>query len=295
MGWYANGTLHSTKTIYTLTAMQNMVLVATFASDKSTGDGTGGAGGGEVAGKTSASVSGSGGKVEVADDGAVTITPDVGYQIAKITVNSEEVDIPADGKLAGLGANDKVVVTFEKAAAATPFTDVSEYVYEKGMLNGTSSTSFSPEVITTRGMIVTMLYRLEGEPSADASAFADVLADKWYADAVGWAAANGVVNGVSATTFAPDSPITREQMATILQRYAAWKNYDVSASQDLSAYSDASQISAYAQTAMQWSNAEGLITGNTAATFNPQDEATRAEVATILMRLCESVESDMAA
>lgn len=309
-GWYCNGALLSTNTTFSLTATEDMTLIAAFDGDDignqpgGGGAGGGGAVGGEIAGKPSASVNGAGGKVDVADDGTVTITPDAGYQIAKITVNNEEVDIPADGKLTGLNENDKVVVTFEKAAADMLFVDVAnnawyadavKYVYENGMMNGVSATEFAPNSTTTRGMIVTMLYRLEGEPNADASTFADVSADKWYADAVGWAAANGVVNGISTTTFAPDSPITREQMATILHRYAAWKNYDVSASQDLSAYSDASQISAYAQTAMQWSNAEGLITGNTATTLNPQGEATRAEVATILMRFCESIASDMAA
>lgn len=209
------------------------------------GAGGGGAVGGEVASKPSASVNGAGGKANVVDDGTVIITPDAGYQIAKITVNGEKVEIPADGKLTGLDENDKVVVTFEKIAAALPFADVAD--------------------------------------------------DAWYADAVGWAAANGVVKDVSETAFAPDDPITREQMAAILYRYADWKDYDVSASQDLSASSDAAQISAYAQTAMQWTNAEGLITGNTATTRNPQGEATRAEVATILMRFCESIGNGAAA
>lgn len=279
----------------------NTVIKITRTGGSSGGGGsTGGGGGGGVAvSKPSASVSGTGGKVAVGNDGTVTITPDEGYQIAQITVNGEAVAIPADGKLTGLDANDTVVVTFEEAAAALPFADVAndawyadavQYVYEKGMMNGTSATMFQPDATTTRGMIVTMLYRLEGEPDATASSFADVAADEWYADAVGWAAANGVVNGVSETAFAPDDPITREQMAAILYRYAEEKGYDVTAGgMALNEYTDAAQISAYAQTAMQWANAEGLITGNTATTLNPQGEATRAEVATILMRFVENI------
>ena len=115
----------------------------------------------------------------------------------------------------------------------------------------------------------------------------DVAAGAWYADAVAWAAANGVVNGVSDTAFAPETAITSEQLATILYRYAQLKRYDVSVSGNLSGYADASQISDYAMTAMQWANAAGLITGNTATTINPTGNATRAEVATILMRFCE--------
>lgn len=275
-----------------------------YEPGSSGGSSSGSSSGGSVYGQPSASVSGAGGKVAAGNDGTVAITPDDGYRIAKITVNGKEVAIPENGKLTGLSKTDRVVVTFEKIAVTLPFADVADdawyadavqYVYENGMMNGTSATMFQPDATTTRGMIVTMLYRLEGEPSADASAFTDVAADAWYADAVGWAAANGVVNGVSETAFAPDDPITREQMAAILYRYAAWKDYDVSASQDLSVYSDASQISAYAQMAMQWTNAEGLITGNTATTLNPQGEATRAEVATILMRFCESIGNGAAA
>ena len=110
----------------------------------------------------------------------------------------------------------------------------------------------------------------------------------YYTDAVNWAAANSIVNGVSETSFAPDDPITREQMAAILYRYAQFKGYDLTADNDLSAYADASQISAYAAAAMRWANAEGLITGVTSTTLNPKGDATRAEVATILMRFAEN-------
>lgn len=317
VGWYSNGTLLSTETTYTLTAMQNMTLIATFAGDESTdggtsggggaGGGAGGGGGGGVAPtKPSASVNGSGGKVDVADDGTVIITPDEGYRIDSITINGEKVDIPADGKLSNLDENDKVVVTFEKMAVEMLFVDVTndawyadavQYVVDKGMMNGTGENSFSPDETTTRGMVVTMLYRLENEPAASASAFNDVAAGSWYADAVAWAAEQGVVNGISDTAFAPDTAITREQMAAILYRYAQLKGYDVSVDENTNilSYADADQISEYAIPAMQWACGSGLITGNTATTLNPKGNATRAEVATILMRFCESVEFDAAA
>ena len=276
------------------------VIVITYAGGGSSSSG----GGGSASGKPSASVSGSGGKVAVASNGVVTITPDQGYQISKITVNGKEVNIPANGKLTGLGKDDKVVVTFEKipeekpGTSTTPFTDVAknawyadavQYVYENGIMDGTSAASFSPNATTTRGMIVTMLHRLEDTPPAASSGFTDVAVGAWYADAVAWAAKNGVVNGVSAASFAPNTAITREQLAAILYRYAQLKGYSVSVSGNLSGYADASQISEYAVAAMQWANAAGLITGNTANTLNPRGHATRAEVATILMRFIEKM------
>lgn len=307
IGWYVNGTLLSTSSTYSLTATANMTLTATFAGDESGSQQGGGAGGGgsEVIDKPSISVNGSGGMATTDDDGTVIITPDAGYQIAKITVNGEEVVIPADGKLIGLDANDKVVVTFEKATASVPFTDVVDnawyvdavkYVYENNIMNGTDDDSFSPEMTTTRGMIVTMLHRIENEPTATASGFEDVTAGAWYADAVAWAAANGVVNGVSETAFAPNSPITREQLVAILYRYAKFKGYDLSGGEETNilSYADSDQISEYAIPAMQWACSAGLLTGNTETTLNPQGNATRAEVATILMRLCESVENGVA-
>ena len=188
----------------------------------------------------------------------------------------------------------------ENAVTPTlPFTDVKsgdwfyeavQYVYDKGMMTGVSADRFAPASTTTRGMIVTILYRLENEPAVSGgSAFTDVENGAWYADAVAWAAANDIVNGTSATTFAPNSPITREQMAAILYRYAAYKGYDVSQNADLSGYTDAASISDYAKDALAWANAQKLITGVTDTTLNPQGSATRAQVATILMRLCETV------
>lgn len=291
--------------VYNKALAGNATIAVTFAKDDSDGTGQGGSGssgGGSSSSsnKPSVSVSGAGGKVTASSNGTVIITPDEGYEIAKITVNGKEVAIPADGKLTGLTKNDKVVVTFAKITdgSSTLFADVADdawyadavrYVFEKGMMNGTSSTTFSPNETTTRAMIVTMLHRLENEPTASAAGFTDVASNTYYANAVAWAAANGVVTGVSETSFAPNDAITREQLAAILYRYAELKGYNVSASGSLSGYTDASQISSYATTAMQWANSTGLITGKTSTTLSPKGNATRAEVATILMRFCENI------
>ena len=148
-------------------------------------------------------------------------------------------------------------------------------------MTGVSANEFAPEATTTRAMIVSMLARLEGVESANNAGFADV-SNEWYATAVNWAANVGVVNGYEDGTFKPNQPITREQLAAILMNYAAYKGEDVSARADLSSYTD--QPSTWAQEAISWSVAEGLLTGVTADTLQPQGAATRAQVAAILQR-----------
>lgn len=180
-----------------------------------------------------------------------------------------------------------------------PFADVDEldwfydavvYVYNEGMMDGISATQFAPNSNLTRGMVVTMLYRLEGEPRVTGSSgFDDVASGAWYADAVTWAAENGIVNGVSDTEFAPNVNITREQLAAILYRYAEYNDYDVSGRDDLSEFTDRSSISSYALDAMRWAVDEGLITGITDTTIEPQGTATRAQAATMFMRFMSTV------
>ena len=251
-------------------------------------------------------------RAQTGDTVTVTIDPDEGYVLDELIVTDRN-----GNRVAVTRVNDneytfikpsgivKVEATFieddgeeQPSTSRIPFTDVTttawyydavQYMYESGMMNGTSANTFSPNATTTCAMIVTMLHRLEGEPNASSASFTDVASSMYYADAVAWAQATGVVNGTSATTFSPNQAITREQMATILYRYAQFKGYDVTASNNLNAYTDASQISPYAITAMRWANAEGLITGNTATTINPAGDATRAEVATILMRFAENI------
>ena len=199
-----------------------------------------------------------------------------------------------------LDANTTVYAKWTEApVSGLPFGDVKsadwfyndvKYVYEKGMMAGTAADVFAPNATTTRAMIVTILYRLEGSPAVTGtSAFVDVPAGQWYTDAVNWAAANQIVKGTSATTFAPNASITREQMAAILYRYAQYKGYDVTKKADLSGYSDNSQISAYAKDALAWANAAKLINGVTNTTLAPQGNATRAQVSAILHRFCDGV------
>lgn len=199
-----------------------------------------------------------------------------------------------------LDANTTVYAKWtETPVSSLPFGDVKsgdwfyndvKYVYEKGMMAGTAADVFAPNATTTRAMIVTILYRLEGSPAVTGtSAFVDVPAGQWYTDAVKWAAANQIVKGSSATTFAPNDSITREQMAAILYRYAQYKGYDVTKKADLSGYSDNGQVSAYAKDALAWANAAKLINGVTNTTLAPQGNATRAQVSAILHRFCDGV------
>lgn len=173
-----------------------------------------------------------------------------------------------------------------------PFTDVAvsswyyeavKYVYEKGMMNGTAANLFSPNAATTRGMIVTILYRLEGEPAAGGPAFTDVPAGQWYTSAVGWAAANGIVDGYGNGRFGPNDIITREQLAAILYRYTAFKGGDTSARADTGAYRDGAEISSYALDAISWAVAAGVINGVGDGRLAPKESASRAQVAQMLM------------
>ena len=165
-----------------------------------------------------------------------------------------------------------------------------QYVSENGLMKGTGENLFSPDATTTRGMIVTILYRLEGEPSpAGACPFQDVASGKYYEKAITWAAENGIVSGFSADTFGPDQNITREQMAAILYRYATYKKYDVSTAGDLSKFPDADKVSSYAVDAMKWANAAGLINGSNDGKLYPAGNATRVQVAAILTRFCKNI------
>ena len=165
------------------------------------------------------------------------------------------------------------------------YYDSVAYVYAQGLMNGTGATTFAPATPTTRGMLVTILYRMEGSPASAAwSPFADVTADAYYAAPVAWAAWNGIVNGVSATKFAPKQWITREQMASILYRYARYKQWDVSQRGDLYQFSDRSKCHSYALEALSWANATGLIQGKGKDILDPRGLASRAQVAAILQR-----------
>ena len=164
------------------------------------------------------------------------------------------------------------------------YHDAVDYVVSKGLFNGTSKTTFEPDSAMTRAMLVTVLHRMEGTPEAkEAAKFVD-LEDDWYKAAVAWAAETGIVNGMDADHFDPNGKVTREQAMTMLMRYAKYKGMDVSATVELTKYTDVDQIGDWAQDAVHWAVAVGLINGTTPTTLEPQGQSTRAQVATILMR-----------
>jgi hypothetical protein len=169
------------------------------------------------------------------------------------------------------------------------YHDGVHFVIENKIMTGTGDKVFEPNAAVTRAQIVTILWRLEGSPVSGRHSFSDVASGSWYDQAVAWAAANGIVNGYDAKTFGPGDDITREQFATIMHRYASFKGYSTSAAANLSRYTDAGSISSWAQAAMRWANAEGLITGTTATTLDPGGNATRAQAACIIQRFCENV------
>ena len=245
------------------------------------------------------------------DNVTITVSPDEAYLLDELTVTAggKEVEVKDNGDgtytFKMPSADAKIVVTFAEdpdwePAPEMPFTDVNDndwfydvvlYAYDNGLMTGVSATEFAPNQTTTRGMIVSMLARLEGVTSAEDAGFADVAANDWYATAVNWAASVGVVNGYEDNTFRPNAPITREQMAAILYNYADYKGYDVSARADLSDYADAADVSSWAEDVLAWANAEGLINGMTATTIDPQGATTRAQTAAMFERFLTAHEA----
>lgn len=259
----------------------------------------------------------------------LTITPDKDYVVDKIEIVDAEGDkIDAkkvedkDDKYTFRMANCDVTVTVtfkeegkteDKEETTTEeteteettkpetitFSDVKEsdwfykgvsYVVENSMMNGVGDNQFAPNAPLTREMLAVVLYNMEKQPeSTGVNPFADVKADMWYTDAIVWANANGIVAGYDDSTFGLGDSITREQLATILYRYAQLKGYDVTEKADLTGYTDSASISSYAVEAMQWANANGIVNGMTETTLAPQGTATRAQVATMLMNFCENV------
>ena len=181
-----------------------------------------------------------------------------------------------------------------------PFTDISEkdwfygdvmFVYENGLMLGTSKTLFSPHGTAMRGMMATILWRMEGSPVPKGkNSFTDVEAGKWYADAITWTTENGIFAGYGKDKFGPDDPITREQLAAIFYRYADYKGYDLTVKGDLDKFKDADKITDYAKTAMQWAVGSGLVKGKSGNLLDPQGTATRAEIAAMLHRFIEKYE-----
>lgn len=289
----------------------------TFSYTKpSSGGSSGGSSSGKTTYKVTTSAVNNGGvnaSPSNAEKGAtitITLSPDKGYKLDKLTVTD------GSGKTVSTVKKSDTVYTFTMPASAvkvgvsyvkatetpseTKFNDVSandwfasavDYVTGKGMMNGTADNTFSPKANTTRGMVVTVLYRLENQPSTSAASFADVASGAYYANAVAWANANGIVSGYGSGKFGPNDKVTREQLAAILYRYAQYKKYDVSVGEDTNilSYNDAQSISSYAIPAIQWACGAGVVTGKSGSKLDPKGYATRAEVAAMLMRFCENV------
>ena len=178
------------------------------------------------------------------------------------------------------------------------FTDVDKqtwyypavrYVCYYGMMNGTSAESFAPESDFSRAQMAQILYNMEGRPQTVQAMFTDVSQDAWYAAAISWAMQSSILTGYGDGRIGPDDPITREQLAAILYRYAGQKGYDTSAQADLSGFADADAISAYARLPLSWAYAAGIVNGTDAITLDPNGTATRAQAATMLMRFCKTV------
>lgn len=218
---------------------------------------------------------------------AVLVHPDGSEEIVKTSVTTDGGVVLAveDGATVKIVDNTK---NFSDVPASSWYSDAVDFASSRELFSGTSAATFSPEVSMTRGMLTQVLYSLENNPEiTSTAAFTDVSSQDWYASAVNWAAGEGVVTGYEDGSFGANDVITREQLAVMLYRYAQTAGYDTSASTDLSGYSDAGQISSYAAQALAWANAEGLISGTSDTTLSPTASATRAQVATILMRFCQ--------
>ena len=225
-----------------------------------------------------------------------TFKPDTGYKVKDVKVNGKSVGAVKTYTIDKLTVSTRIEVEFTNGKL--PFTDVREsdwfyedvaFAYENGLFAGTSDTTFSPNASMTRAMLVTVLYRLEGEPTVyGRSGFSDVQYNGYYEDAVTWAADNGIVNGTSTTTFSPNANVTREQMAAILYRYAQHKKYNTAASSGLNGFTDHASVSGYAAASLEWAVAEKLVNGS-AGKLMPTGNATRAQVAAILHRFVENV------
>ena len=237
-----------------------------------------------------------------AGEGTLTVTDANGKSVALTDLGS--------GKYTFKMPSAKVSVGFKTTAdqpcdggkdcPSASFTDVDtakwyhlsvDYVLTHKMMNGVSSRAFAPNANLTRGMLVQILYNLEGKPKGTAANFSDVQADAWYAEAVGWAASNKVVTGYADGTFRPNAAVTREQAAAILYRYAQSQGIDVSVGENTNilSYVDVQQASEYAIPALQWAVGAGVLNGKNGGRLAPTGTATRAEIAAIMQRWCENI------
>ncbi len=242
----------------------------------------------------------------------VTIVPqpDSGYVVETVTVADADGEVLAvtaleDGSYQFIQPRGtvEIVVTFvalSEEPVVLPFVDVAAEdwygdavaaVYARGLMTGTAEDTFAPELAATRGMVVSILHRLAGSPTVSAEVFEDVAVDDWYGQAVAWAANEGIASGTNAETFSPNAAVTREQLAALFCNFAAHQGMDTTARSDLSSFDDAETVSDWAQDAVSWAHAEGLLAGTSATTLSPQGEATRAQLAAMLVRFSDYLEN----
>lgn len=230
------------------------------------------------------------------NDGSVSIQPHDGYEVRDVLVNG--VSQGPVQQLLHLKSTDVVEVIFaavqQPSTGSTNFSDVPanqwyapavSYVTQRGLFSGVSETQFAPSQSMTRGMLVSVLYRFNGTSHTGSSPFADVSSDAWYGNAVSWAYANNLVSGVSDTSFAPNTPITREQAAVMLARYLKFSG--VALENGTPDFQDTASISGYAKESVGAMQKAGLLSGDNEGNFRPDAQITRAEIASIFMRLCQ--------
>ncbi|MEN6312953.1 MAG: YDG domain-containing protein [Clostridiaceae bacterium] len=233
---------------------------------------------------------------------SVTITPNAGYRIADVLINGVSIGAVSTYTLTNVGENISVQVVFEKSEDdetwQNPYSDVGDsawyhdavrYVSQIGLMNGDGE-HFNPDADMTRAMIVTVLFRLGGDSGSYENTFSDVASGAWYEQAVAWASANGISNGIGSSSFAPDNALSREQLAVMLYNYARYKGLDVTVADSgvLNAYTDADSVSSWAEDAMKWAVSLGIISGDGTG-LDPQGNATRAQIAVMLQRFVENV------
>ena len=308
VGWLESGTTVSTNTNYTFVANSDRSLTAQFDRISS--------GGGDSDPTYSITLPSrvTGGELKLsrryAEKGeTVTLTaiPDEGYELNTLTVTDskgKEIDLTHKGgneyTFKMPAGRVEIEVSFREIEVELPFTDVPEgawyedaaaYVYKHGLMAGTSATTFAPDVTTSRAMIATILWRMAGSPVVNyAMNYTDVAQGQWCSEAIRWATSEGVVTGYGNGLFGTNDPITREQLATMLWRYAQTKGYDVSIGENTNilSYTDVADLSEYAIPAMQWAVGAGIINGTgDGSTLTPQGQATRAQAAVMLQRFCE--------
>ena len=234
------------------------------------------------------------GAVSVPQGGSQTfsVTPHSGYALRDVLVDGRSVGAVTSYTFENVTEDHSISAVFKPSW--NPFTDVTEsdwfydavrHAYEQNWMLGTSNTTFSPELSTQRGMIVTILWRMEGQPeAAGVRDFTDVEEGRYYTEAVAWADKNGIAMGYGNNKFGPSDPVTREQLAAILYRYAQYKGMDVSAKGELSGFTDAGKASAYAREPLGWAVGQGILNGKGGGILDPRGQATRAETAAMLQR-----------